>query len=68
MMERIDASNDITRLRNEDQYLVTLNIRSKRRARSTEKPNEPPLISVHSTSNIEPRITIQSNRLNAELK
>mgnify|MGYP006970971983 CR=1 FL=1 len=49
-------------------YLVTLNIRNKRSARKTEKPNEPPLNSDHITSNIEPIMTIQSKRLNADEK
>ena len=49
-------------------YFVTLKIRNKRNARNTENPNDPPLNSDHITSNIEPIITIQSKRLNAEEK
>ena len=41
MMERIELSNDMTKFRKDDQYLVTLKIRSNLRARRTDKPNEP---------------------------
>lgn len=49
-------------------YLVTLNIRNSRRALSTENPKEPPLKNDHMTSNMEPTMTTQSKRLNAESK
>ena len=94
MMERIEASSEMTRLRSDDQYLciryvilinwiwidqcwpvsstmctrhcidqwmvnylVTLKILSRRKARSTEKPNEPPFTSDQITSNILPNMT-----------
>ncbi|TMW46699.1 hypothetical protein DOY81_008219 [Sarcophaga bullata] len=68
MMDLIEFNNEITRFRNDDQYLVTLNIRSKRKALKTDKPNEPPLTSDHITSNIEPLMTTQSKRLNDDSK
>lgn len=68
MMERIELSKDMTRLRREDQYLVTLKIRRSLSARSTDNPKEPPLTADHITSNIDPVITTQSKRLNADSK
>lgn len=68
IMDLIELSNEITRLRRDDQYLVTLKIRKSRRARSTEKPKEPPLSSDHTTSKIDPQMTTQSNRLNEDSK
>uniref|UniRef100_A0A1Y1LV91 Uncharacterized protein n=1 Tax=Photinus pyralis TaxID=7054 RepID=A0A1Y1LV91_PHOPY len=68
IMERIELSREMTRLRNEDQYFVTLNIRSRRRARNTERPKEPPFTSDQITSKMEPEITTQSKRLNADSK
>lgn len=41
MMDRMELSKEMTRLRREDQYLVTLKMRSKRSARRTERPKEP---------------------------
>lgn len=38
MIERRELSSDETRLRNEVQYLVTLNMRSSRAERSTDTP------------------------------
>lgn len=67
IIDLIDASNEITKLRSEDQYFVTLNILNNRRARSTEKPNDPPLVADQTTSNTLPVMTKQSNRLNADL-
>lgn len=49
-------------------YFVTLNIRNSRRALSTDRPKDPPLTADHTTSNIEPMMTTQSKRLNAESK
>lgn len=68
MMDLIEFNSEITRFRKDDQYLVTLNIRSKRRARSTDRPNEPPFNSDQITSNIEPLMTTQSKRLNDDSK
>lgn len=68
MIERIEFINEITRFRNSDQYAVILKIRSKRNALRTDKPNEPPLKCVHTISNNEPNITIQSKRLNEDWK
>lgn len=68
MIDLIEFNNDITKFLSDDQYLVTLNILSKRNARSTESPNEPPFTSDHITSNIEPDITTQSKRLNDDSK
>lgn len=68
IMDLIELSNDITRFLNDDQYLVTLKIRRRRRARRTEKPNEPPLICDQTTSNIDPQMTTQSKRLNEDSK
>lgn len=68
MIDRMELSRDITKLRKEDQYFVTLNIRSKRRALNTDNPNDPPFTSDHITSNIEPDITTQSNLLKADSK
>lgn len=68
MILLIELSNEITRLRSDDQYLVTLNIRKRRKARRTEKPKDPPLICDHTTSNIDPQMTTQSKRLNDDSK
>lgn len=68
MMDLIELSRDITRLRSEDQYLVTLKIRNNRRARNTDNPKDPPFTSDHITSKIDPDITTQSKRLNADSK
>lgn len=68
IIDLIELSNDITRFRNDDQYLVTLNMRSNRSARNTDKPNEPPFQCVQIISNKEPKITTQSKRLNADSK
>lgn len=79
IMDRMDASSEMTRFLSDDQYLiairtciwlivavnwrflcnylVTLNTRSRRRARSTEKPNEPPSTYEYITSNTEPLMT-----------
>lgn len=68
MMERIEFSNDITKFRSDDQYLVTLNIRSNLRARKTESPKDPSFSADQITSNIDPQMTTQSKRLNADSK
>lgn len=68
MIDLIELSRDITRLRKEDQYFVTLNILRSRRALSTDKPKEPPLTLDHITSKIEPVMTTQSKRLKADSK
>lgn len=68
IIDLIEFSNDITRFRKDDQYLVTLNMRNNRSARNTDKPNEPPFQCVHRISNNEPKMTTQSNRLNADSK
>lgn len=68
MMDLIELSNEMTRFRSEDQYFVTLNIRRSRRARSTDRPNDPPFTSDHITSKIDPEMTTQSNRLNDDSK
>ena len=49
-------------------YFVTLNILSKRKARSTDRPNEACFTSVQITSKMEPQITTQSKRLNDDSK
>lgn len=68
MIDLIEFNSDITRFRSDDQYLVTLKIRNSRRARNTDKPNEPPFQCVQMISNNEPKMTTQSNRLNADSK
>lgn len=68
IIDLIELSNDITRFLKDDQYLVTLKIRRRRKARRTEKPNDPPLIWDHTTSNIDPQMTTQSKRLNEDSK
>lgn len=68
MMLRIEFSSDITRFLKLDQYLVTLKIRSRRRARRTENPKEPDLTADQMTSNIEPDMTTQSKRLKLDSK
>lgn len=68
MIDRIEFNNDITKLRSDDQYEVTLNIRSSLSARSTDNPNESSLRADQITSNMEPNITTQSKRLNADSK
>lgn len=68
MMDLIELSNEITKFLRDDQYLVTLKILSKRKARRTERPKEPPFTSDHITSNIEPDMTTQSKRLNDDSK
>lgn len=47
-------------------YFVTLNMRSNRKALRTENPNEPCLQWDQITSNMDPNITMQSKRLNAD--
>lgn len=68
MMDRMELSKEMTRLRRDDQYLVTLNIRSNLRARNTDNPKEPPFTSDQITSKIEPVMTTQSKRLKADSK
>ena len=68
MIERMEFSSDITKLRNDDQYLVTLNILSNLKALNTDRPNDPPFTSDQTTSNIDPLITTQSKRLKDDSK
>ena len=68
IIDLIELSNDITRFLKDDQYLVTLKIRRRRKARRTEKPNDPPLTCDQMTSNIDPQMTTQSKRLNEDSK
>lgn len=68
IIERIEFNNEMTRFLSDAQYLVTLNILNSLNALSTEKPKEPPFTADHTTSNIEPDITTQSNRLNDDSK
>lgn len=68
MIDLIELSSEMTRFLNDDQYFVTLKMRSRRKARSTDRPNDPPFTSDHITSNIEPDITTQSKRLKADSK
>lgn len=68
MIDLIEFNNDITKFLNDDQYLVTLNILSKRKALNTDRPNDPPLTSDQITSKIEPLMTTQSNRLKDDSK
>lgn len=68
MIDLIELSREMTRFLSEDQYFVTLKMRSRRKARSTESPKDPPLTSDQITSNIEPDITTQSKRLKADSK
>lgn len=67
-MERIEFKSDITRFRSSDQYFVTLNMRSRRKALNTDRPNDPPFTSDQITSKIEPEMTTQSKRLNEDSK
>ncbi len=41
IMERMELSKEMTKLRREDQYLVTLKMRKSLRALKTERPKEP---------------------------
>lgn len=68
IIDRIELSSEITRFRSDDQYLVTLKMRSSRNALSTDRPKEPPFTSDQITSKIDPLITTQSNRLNEDSK
>lgn len=68
MIDRMELSNEMTRFLRDDQYLVTLNILSRRNARSTDRPNEPPFTDDQITSNIDPEMTTQSKRLNDDSK
>lgn len=70
MMERIELKREMTRLRREDQYLVTLKMRKSRRARRTERPKEPAWVAifVQQTSKTLARITMQSKRLKEDSK
>jgi hypothetical protein len=65
MMDLIELSKEITRFRSEDQYTVTLNIRSSLKALNTDKPKEPAfgLKCDQITSKTLPEITMQSKRL-----
>lgn len=67
-IERIEFNKDITKFRSDDQYEVILKIRSKRSARNTDNPNEPPRKCVQIISNTEPNITMQSKRLKDDSK
>lgn len=49
-------------------YFVTLNILNNRRALRTDSPNEPDFTADHTTSKMDPHITTQSKRLNADSK
>lgn len=68
IIDLIEFSSDITRFLSDDQYLVTLNMRNKRSARNTDKPNDPPFQCVQIISKSEPKMTTQSKRLNADSK
>lgn len=68
MMDLMELSNEMTRFRSEDQYLVTLKMRSRRNARNTDNPKDPPFTSDQITSKIEPLMTTQSKRLNDDSK
>lgn len=68
MIERIEFNSEITKFLNDDQYAVILKMRSKRNARSTDNPNESVLKCVHTISNNDPKITMQSKRLNDDSK
>lgn len=67
-MDRIEFINDMTRLRNSDQYAVILKMRNSRSARKTENPKESPLKYDQIISNNDPKMTIQSKRLNEDSK
>ena len=41
MIDLIELSKDMTRFLREDQYFVTLNILSNRKALSTDRPKDP---------------------------
>lgn len=49
IMDLMEFSSEMTRFLKEAQYFVTLNILSKRRARSTDKPKEPDFTADHIT-------------------
>lgn len=68
MMDLIELSREITKLRSSDQYFVTLKMRSNRKARNTDNPKDPPFTLDQTTSNIEPEMTIQSKRLKEDSK
>lgn len=68
IIERIEFKSEITKFLNDDQYAVILKIRSKRSARNTDRPNESLLKYVQTISNSDPKMTIQSKRLNADSK
>ena len=56
-MDLIEASKEMTKFLSDDQYFVTLNIRSSRSALKTENPNDPPLIDEYNTSKTLPVMT-----------
>jgi hypothetical protein len=60
IIDLIDANKEMTKFLSDDQYFVTLNIRSRRRARRTENPKDPPLIADHNTSKTLPVITFMN--------
>ena len=70
IIDLMELSNDMTKLRREDQYLVTLKIRKSRRARRTDKPKEPACATmfVQQTSKTLAKMTIQSKRLKEDSK
>lgn len=68
MMDLIELSREMTRLRRDDQYFVTLNILRSLRALNTDSPNDPPFTADQITSNIDPDMTTQSKRLKADSK
>lgn len=67
-MLRIELSSEITRFLRLAQYLVTLKILKSLRARRTDRPKEPDLTADQITSNIDPEMTTQSNRLKLDSK
>lgn len=69
MMDLMELNNEITRFLKDDQYFVTLNILSRRRALRTERPNEDSGLNAdHTTSNMDPEITTVSKRLKEDSK
>jgi hypothetical protein len=69
IIERILFSNEMTKLRSDAQYLVTLNMRSRRSERRTEMPKDwSGSMYVQNTSITLPTMTRQSNLLKEDWK
>lgn len=64
----MEFMSDLTKLRSDTQYDVSLKIRRSLSALITEIPNDPPYTSAQITSAADPTMTTQSKRLNLDAK